>query len=159
MEDFKEALRKTEGTTTSKKNDPRPGVDSQKGQDKRRGEDKRARSPKKQKNGPLEKNGPLPKYANYHPLTASLDRVYAMTDRSVYRSPKRMKEDRVCRDIKRNCAFHKDIGHITDKCVALKDEIKRLIRLAISRSLWMNPRQQTERSDLDNGAQKEFARC
>ena len=39
-----------------------------------------------------------------------------------------MKGDRVCRGIKRNCAFHKDTGHTTDKCVALKDEIKRLIR-------------------------------
>ena len=40
-----------------------------------------------------------------------------------------MKGDRVRRDIKRNCAFHKDIGHTTDKCVALKDEIERLIRV------------------------------
>ena len=38
-----------------------------------------------------------------------------------------MKGDKVRRDIKRNCTFHKDIGHTTDKCVALKDEIKRLI--------------------------------
>ena len=40
-----------------------------------------------------------------------------------------MKGDKVCRDIKRNCAFHKDIGHTMDKCVALKDEIERLIRV------------------------------
>ena len=40
-----------------------------------------------------------------------------------------MKDDKVRRDIKRNCAFHKDIGHTTDKCVALKDEIERLIRV------------------------------
>ena len=40
-----------------------------------------------------------------------------------------MKRDIVRRDIKRNCAFHKDIRHTTDKCVALKDEINRLIRV------------------------------
>ena len=40
-----------------------------------------------------------------------------------------MKGDKVCRDIKRNCAFHKDIGHTMDKCVALKDDIERLIRV------------------------------
>ena len=39
-----------------------------------------------------------------------------------------MKRDRVRRDIKRNYAFHKDIGHTMDKCVALKEEIERLIR-------------------------------
>ena len=40
LEDSKEALCKMEGMTTSKNNDPRPGINSQKGQDKRRGEDK-----------------------------------------------------------------------------------------------------------------------
>ena len=39
-----------------------------------------------------------------------------------------MKGGRVRRDIKRNCAFHKDIRHTKDKCATLKDEIKRLIR-------------------------------
>ena len=47
LEDSKEALRKTEGMTTGKKNDPGAGFDGQKGQDKRRGEDKRAKSLKK----------------------------------------------------------------------------------------------------------------
>ena len=40
-----------------------------------------------------------------------------------------MKGDRARRDIKRNCVFHKDIGHNTDRCVALKYEIERLIRV------------------------------
>ena len=40
-----------------------------------------------------------------------------------------MKGDRVRRDIKRNYTYHKDIRHTMDKCVALKDEIERLIRL------------------------------
>ena len=39
-----------------------------------------------------------------------------------------MKGDRVHRDIKRNCTFHKDIGHTTNKCVALKDEMEMLIK-------------------------------
>ena len=39
-----------------------------------------------------------------------------------------MKGDRVLRDIKRNYGFHKDTWHTTNKCVALKGEIKRLIR-------------------------------
>ena len=59
---------------------------------------------------------------------APLDHVYAMTDISLYRSLEPMKRDRVHKDIKRNCAFYKDIGHITDRCVALKDEIERFIK-------------------------------
>ena len=39
-----------------------------------------------------------------------------------------MKGDRFRRDIKRNYAFHKDIGHTTDKYVVLKDEMERLIK-------------------------------
>ena len=39
-----------------------------------------------------------------------------------------MKIERTRRDIKRNCAFHKDVGYTTDRCVAIKDEIERLIR-------------------------------
>ena len=39
-----------------------------------------------------------------------------------------MKSERTRRDVKRNCDFHKDVGHIMDICVALKDEIERLIR-------------------------------
>ena len=59
---------------------------------------------------------------------APLDHVYAMTDRNLYRSLKPMKGDRDRKDIKRNCAFHKEIGHTTNKCMALKDKIESLIR-------------------------------
>ena len=75
----------------------------------------------------MENKGPLPKYTNYHALTALLDHVYAVTNRNLNRPPEPMKGDRVCRDIKRNYAFHKDIGHTTDKCMALNDKIERLI--------------------------------
>ena len=39
-----------------------------------------------------------------------------------------MKGDRSCRDIKKNCTFHKDIEHNTELCVALRDEIEKLMR-------------------------------
>ena len=128
VEDSREALRKIEGMTTDKKNDLGVGVKGQKGQDKRRGEDKRARSPKKWKNKPVENKGPLLKYTNYHSLMAPLDHIYAIMDRNLYKPLEPMKGDRFHTDIKRNCAFHKDIEHTTDKCVAFKDKIKRLIK-------------------------------
>ena len=102
--------------------------DNSKSRDKRKGEDKRAKSPKKQKSGPVENKGLFAKYTNYHSLIAPLDHIYAMIDRGLYRSPEPIKGNRVRRDVKRNCAFHKDIGDNTDRCVALKDEIERLIR-------------------------------
>ena len=97
--------------------------------------DKWARSSKKKKNRPLETKGQLLKYTNYHSLMTLLDHVYAVTDINLYRPPEPMKGDRVRRDIKRNCAFHKDIGCTMDKCVALKEESERLTRWAISRNL------------------------
>ena len=97
--------------------------------DKRRQEDKRSKSPKKLKDMPMENKGPLPRYTNYHSLTAPLDHIYVVTNRSLYRSPEPMEGDRAQRDIKQNCAFHKDIRQTTNRCVSLKDELERLIRV------------------------------
>ena len=66
---------------------------------------------------------------NYHSLTASIDHIYAVRDKNLYRHPDAMKGDRLRRVIKKNCAFHKDIRHNIEIWVALKDEIERLIRV------------------------------
>ena len=39
-----------------------------------------------------------------------------------------MKSDRLRKDVKKNCAFHKDIRHNTERCVTFRDEIERLMR-------------------------------
>ena len=124
---------------TNNKNDPREGVKGQKGQDKRKWEDKWARNLKKQKNRSVENKGPLPKYINYHSLIAPLDHFYAVMDKNLYRPPEPMKGDRFWRDIKRNCVFHKNVRHTMDKCVALKDEIKRLIRVGYFKEFMDKP--------------------
>ena len=128
LEDSKEVLHKVKRMVINKKNDPRIMLDNSKGQDKRRGEDKQAKSPKKQRSGPVENRGPPLEYTNYHSLNAPLDHIYAVTDRGLYRSLKPMKSERTRRDVKRNYAFHKDVGHTTNRCVALKNKIERLIR-------------------------------
>ena len=51
-----------------------------------------------------------------------------MTEKSLFRNLDVIKSDRSLRDIRKNCAFHKDIGHNTEKCIPLRDEIERLIR-------------------------------
>ena len=52
-----------------------------------------------------------------------------VTNKNLYRNPEATKSDRLRRDVKKNCAFHKDIGHNIERCIALKDKIKRLIRV------------------------------
>ena len=99
-----------------------------KGQDKRQGEEKLAESSKKQRSRLEENRGPPLKYTNYHSLNAPLDHIYTVTDRGLYRSPEPMKSERTRREIKRNCTFHKDVGHTMDRCITLKEETKRLIR-------------------------------
>ena len=84
---------------------------------------------KKQRNGPTEEKAPFLKYTNYHSLTAPVDYIYALTDRSFYIKPKANKGDRSRRDIKKNCTFHKDIGHNIERYVALRDKIERLMRV------------------------------
>ena len=95
---------------------------------KRRERKNGLKSPKKHLNGPVEKKAPFLKYTNYHFLTAPVDHIYAITDKNLYRQPDAMKRNRSRRYVKKNCSFHNDIGHSTERCVALKDEIERLIR-------------------------------
>ena len=94
----------------NKKNDPGIVSDNSKGQDKKQGEDKRTKSSKKQRNGPVENRGPPLKYTNYNSLNAPLDHIYAVTDRGLYTCPKPIKSERTRRNIKRNCAFQKDVS-------------------------------------------------
>ena len=72
-------------------------------------------------------------------LKAPLDHIYAVTDRGLYRSPEPMKSERARKDLKRDCAFHKDVGHTTDKLVALKDEIERLITVSYFKVFFDEP--------------------
>ena len=57
-----------------------------------------------------------------------MDHIYVVTDRSLYKQPEAIKGDRSRRDIKKNCTFHKDIGHNTGRYVAIRDEIERIIK-------------------------------
>ena len=51
-----------------------------------------------------------------------------MTEKDLYKKLDAIKSDKSRRDVRKNCAFHKDIGHNTEKCIALRDEIERHIR-------------------------------
>ena len=76
----------------------------------------------------MEDKAPLLKYTNYHVVNAPVDHIYVVTDKGLYRKPYVIRNDRWRRDVKKNCAFHKDIGHNIESCIAIKDEIERLIK-------------------------------
>ena len=103
--------------------------------------------------------GPLPKYTNYHSLTALLDYIYEVTDRGLYKSPEPMKGDRARRNIKRNCAFHKDIWHNTNRCVALKDKIERLIRAGHFKDFIDEPQAMNRDERSRQWSPEKFERC
>ena len=46
----------------------------------------------------------------------------------MFRGPDEIEGNKLRRDVRKNCAYHKDIGHNTVKCNALRDEIERLIK-------------------------------
>ena len=94
LENSKEALHKAQGMSTNKKNDPGEALDGNKSKEKRNGQEKWVKSPKKQQNGLVENKVPLPKYTNYHSLTAPVDHIYAIIDKSLYRHPEVIKGDR-----------------------------------------------------------------
>ena len=82
---------------------------------------------KKQRNILVENKGPLPKYTNYHSPTTPLDHIYAVKEKSLCRQPEAIKSNKSRRDVKKNYAFHEDIGHNTKRYVPLRDEIERLM--------------------------------
>ena len=68
---------------------------------------------------------PLLKYMNNHALYAPQDHIYAMIGKNLFRRPDEIGGNRSRRDVRKNCAYHKDIGHNTVKCNTLRDEIER----------------------------------
>ncbi|XP_024020099.1 uncharacterized protein LOC112091242 [Morus notabilis] len=69
------------------------------------------------------------KYDSYHELTVGVEEVFNQVSRgNLLRQPKAMKSDPSRRNQKKFCRFHGDVGHHTNDCADLKDEIERVIR-------------------------------
>ena len=132
LENSKEVVHKAQGTTTSKK--------------KERELKSRSKARRNIRMGPVENKDLVLKYTNYHSLTASVDHIYAVTNKNLYRQPDAMKGDKSQGDIKKNCVLHKDIGHNTERCMTLGDEIERLIRVGHFKEFLDEP-QVTTRED------------
>ena len=70
-----------------------------------------------------------------------------MTDKNLYRKPDTIKSNRLRRDVKKSCAFNIDIGHNTERCITLKDEIERLIRAGYFKEFLDNEPQVANRNE------------
>ena len=58
------------------------------------------------------------------------ENIFVATEQQVhYRRPQPLQRDRAQRDPAKFCRFHNDVGHHTNKCRLLKDEIENLIKL------------------------------
>ncbi|XP_024022056.1 uncharacterized protein LOC112091801 [Morus notabilis] len=68
-------------------------------------------------------------YASYHQLTVGVEEVFNQVGRgNLLRRPEPMRSDPSRRNQKKYCRFHGDVGHHTNDCANLKDEIERVIR-------------------------------
>ena len=56
----------------------------------------------------------------------------------MFRKPDEIRGNRSWRDVRKNCAYHKDIGHNMVKCNTLRDEIERLIQAGYFREVLEN---------------------
>ena len=77
----------------------------------------------------VDDKAPLPKYTNYYVLNAPQDHIYAVTKKNLFSRLDKIKRNKSRRDVRKNYAYHKDIGYNTVKSNALRDEIARLIRV------------------------------
>ena len=120
-------MHKAYEASTSKKNDQWEKVEKKKGSDKRKADEKRGNNTKKPCNRIADHKAPLPKYNNYHALNAPQDHIYVVLDKNIFKKPDEMRGNKSIKDVKKHCAYYKDIRHNTVKCNVLWDEIKRLI--------------------------------
>ncbi|KAM6583072.1 hypothetical protein CsatB_010074 [Cannabis sativa] len=77
-----------------------------------------------------QKRGYTLQYTQYTLLTDSQERVYFATKKNThYRRPPPLYRDSSQMDPNQRCEYHNNIGHNTNECKNLKDEIENFIRL------------------------------
>ena len=71
---------------------------------------------------------PSSKYTNFTKLTGSHEEDLLATEQTgVFKRPDPLLGDRSKRNQSKYYRYHKDVGHMTEECVMLKDEIEKLI--------------------------------
>ncbi|KAL5540826.1 hypothetical protein UlMin_043796 [Ulmus minor] len=74
-------------------------------------------------------NNQIPRFREYTPTTVPVATIYTENEHlGIFTIPPAIKTPVNRRDNTKYCRYHRDIGHITEECRVLKDEIERLIQ-------------------------------
>ncbi|KAL5579233.1 hypothetical protein UlMin_011675 [Ulmus minor] len=74
-------------------------------------------------------NNQVPRFREYTPTTVPVATIYTENEHlGIFTIPPAIKTPVNRRDNTKYCRYHRDIGHITEECRVLKDEIERLIQ-------------------------------
>ena len=74
-------------------------------------------------------NNQVPRFREYTPTTVPVATIYSENEHlGIFTIPPNIRTPVNRRDNTKYCRYHRDIGHVTEECRVLKDEIKRLIQ-------------------------------
>ena len=112
--------RKSQSTNKDKDNKKRKNGDRQRSPDAHQ---KKAKSPDQRVTRPSSS-----KYNNFTDLMRSREDVFLATEHTgVYKQSDTIRGDRSKRNQNKYCRYHQDVGHTIEECIALKDEIEKLL--------------------------------
>ncbi|KAL5538915.1 hypothetical protein UlMin_042374 [Ulmus minor] len=101
-------------------------------------------------------NNQIPRFREYTPTTVPVATIYTENEHlGIFTIPPAIKTPVNRRDNTKYCRYHRDIGHITEECRVLKDEIERLIQRGQLRNYVRNGGPATGDT---NRARKNYAR-
>ncbi|KAL5553184.1 hypothetical protein UlMin_040585 [Ulmus minor] len=93
----------------------------------------------------------IPRFRDYTPTTVPVATIYTENEHlGIFTIPPTIKTPVNRRDNTKYCRYHRDIGHITEECRVLKDEIERLIQRGQLRNYVRNGDQQPRQPAQEN---------
>ncbi|KAL5549353.1 hypothetical protein UlMin_004584 [Ulmus minor] len=96
-------------------------------------------------------NNQIPRFRDYTPTIVPVATIYTENEHlGIFTIPPTIKTPVNRRDNTKYCRYHRDIGHITEECRVLKDEIERLIQRGQLRNYVRNDDQQPRQPAQEN---------
>ncbi|KAL5574245.1 hypothetical protein UlMin_023842 [Ulmus minor] len=96
-------------------------------------------------------NNQVPRFREYTPTIVPVATIYTENEHlGIFTIPPAIKTPVKRRDNTKYCRYHHDIGHITEECQVLKDEIERLIQKGQLRNYVRGNDQQPQQPAQEN---------